>query len=93
MVLELMCDSIKMNNFCLIVMKLFGLIQEQKTLDNFNKTITRGDIIALVNRQYSNVNSLINWLNLNHTFKTKINNLNIDFLNFVFYNTMNFKLI
>jgi hypothetical protein len=82
-------DLINMNSFSLIVIKLFGLIQEQKTLDNFNKTITRGDIIALVNRQDSNINSLINWVDLNHTFKTKINNLNIDFLNFVFYNERN----
>ncbi len=57
--------------------------------DNFNETITRGNIIALVNRQDSNINSQINWVDLNHTFKTKINNLNYDFLNFVFYNERN----
>jgi hypothetical protein len=82
-------DLINMNNFSLIVIKLIGLVQEQRTLDNFNTTISTGDIIALVNRQDSNINSLINWVDLNHTFKTKINNLNIDYLNFVFYNERN----
>ena len=82
-------DLINMNNFSLIVIKLIGLVQEQRTLDNFNSTISTGDIIALVNRQDSNINSLINWVDLNHTFKTKINNLNIDYLNFVFYNQRN----
>ena len=82
-------DLINMNNFSLIVIKLIGLIQEQRTLDNFNKTISTGDIIALINRQDSSINSLINWVDLNHTFKIKINNLNIDYLNFVFYNESN----
>ena len=44
------------------------------SLNNFNKTISTGDIIALINRQDSNINSLINWVDLNHTFKIKINN-------------------
>ena len=78
-----------MNNFSLIVIKLTGLIQEQRTLDDFNKTISTGDIISLINRQDSNINSLMNWVDLNHTFKIKINNLNIDYLNFVFYNERN----
>lgn len=82
-------DLINMNNFSLIVIKLIGLIQEQRTLDNFSKTISTGDIIALINRQDSSINSLINWVDLNHTFKIKINNLNIDYLNFVFYNERN----
>lgn len=82
-------DLINMNNFSLIVIKLIGLIQEQRTLDNFNKSMSTGDIIALINRQDSNINSLINWVDLNHTFKIKINNLSIDYLNFVFYNERN----
>ncbi len=51
--------------------------------------MSTGDIIALVNRQDSNINSFINWVDLIHTFKTKINNLNLDYLNIVFYNERN----
>ena len=45
------------------------MIEQNKTLDNFNTSISRGDVCALVNRQDTPINSLINWSDINQTFR------------------------
>jgi hypothetical protein len=42
----------------LMNMKLTGLVQEQRVLNNYNPTTSTGDIVALVYRKDSNLNSL-----------------------------------
>ena len=41
-------NIINMNNFSLIVIKVLGLVEQNKTLDNFNSSISRGDVCGLV---------------------------------------------
>ena len=82
-------NQINMNNFGLIVIKVIGLIELNKTLDNLNKNISSGDIAALVSRQDAAVNSLINWIDYNGTFKKKIGNNEINYLNFIFTDEYN----
>ncbi len=48
-----------MNGFSPKVTKLIGSVQEHKILDNSNQTANRGDLLAFVNRQDRNINSLI----------------------------------
>ena len=57
---NLLSKQINLNNFGLIVIKVMGLVESNKTLDNLNKNISSGDIGALISRQDSAVNSLIN---------------------------------
>jgi hypothetical protein len=78
-------NIINMNSFSLIVIKIIGLVEENKTIDNL-QSVCRGDIGAVVNRQDAAVGSLINWSDLNNTFNKKINNLEINNLNFKFTN-------
>jgi hypothetical protein len=88
-------NIINLNNFSLIVIKVIGLVEQNKTLDNFNTNISRGDICGLVNRQDTAVNALINWCDLNKAFQKKISNTEINYLNFVFtdeYNNILFDL-
>lgn len=82
-------DIINMNNFSLIIIKVIGLLELTKTIDNFNKTINTGDIAAIINRQDSAVNSLINWININNNYKKRILNNEINELTFQFYNENN----
>ena len=81
--------QINLNNFGLIVIKVLGLVESNKTLDNLNKNISSGDIYALVSRQDNAVNSLINWIDYNGTFKKKIGNNEINYLNFIFTDEYN----
>jgi hypothetical protein len=80
---------INMNNWSLIIIKVIGLIEQTKTLDNFNNELNRGDIAAIISRQDSPINSLINWNDINNSFQKKINNGEINYLNFQFYNEYN----
>ncbi len=82
-------NIINMNHFSLLVIKVLGLIEENRTLDNFNKSVNRGDICALINRQDTAVNALINWTDINNTFKKKICNTEINSLNFIFTDEFN----
>ena len=81
--------QINLNNFGLIVIKVLGLVESNKTLDNLNKNISSGDIYALISRQDAAVNSLINWIDYNGTFKKKIGNNEINYLNFIFTDEYN----
>ena len=78
-----------MNNFSLIVIKVLGLVEQNKTLDNFNSSISRGDVCGLVNRQDTNINSLINWSDINQTFRKKICNTELNQLTFLFTDEFN----
>lgn len=83
-------DIINMNNWSIIVIKVIGLIEVNKTLDNFNNNqMIKGDISAIINRQDTAVNALINWNDINKSFQKKINNNEINYLNFQFYNEYN----
>ena len=81
--------QINLNNFGLIVIKVLGLVESNKTLDNLNKNISSGDVYALISRQDAAVNSLINWIDYNGTFKKKIGNNEINYLNFIFTDEYN----
>jgi hypothetical protein len=81
-------NIINMNNFSLIIIKIIGLIEENKNIDNFNNLVCRGDIGAIVNRQDVAVGALINWTDINNSFIKKINNIEINSLNFKFTNEM-----
>lgn len=82
-------NIINMNNFSLVVIKVLGLIEENRTLDNFSRSVNRGDICALINRQDTNINALINWTDINNTFRKKICNTEINSLNFIFTDEFN----
>jgi len=81
-------NIINMNNFSLIIIKIIGLIEENKNIDNFNSLVCRGDIGAIVNRQDVAVGALINWTDNNNSFIKKINNIEINSLNFKFSNEL-----
>ena len=81
-------NIINMNNFSLIIIKIIGLIEENKNIDNFNSLVCRGDIGAIVNRQDVAVSALINWTDNNNSFVKKINNIEINSLNFKFSNEL-----
>jgi hypothetical protein len=89
----LLSNQINLNNFGLIVIKVMGLIESNRTLDNLNENISSGDIYALITRQDNAVNSLINWIDYNGTFKKKIGNNEINYLNFIFTDEYNNLLI
>ncbi len=78
-----------MNNFGLIVIRVLGLVEQIKSIDNFNKTVNRGDTACIINRQDVSVGALINWSAINNSFKKKISNLEINQLTFLFYNEYN----
>lgn len=82
-------NIINLNNFSLIVIKVIGLVEQNKTLDNFNTKISRGDIACIISRQDTAVNALINWTDINKTFQKKISNTEINYLNFIFTDEYN----
>jgi len=86
---------INMNYFGIVVIKIIGIVSNNKTIDNFtsNNSITSSDIFAIIPRQDAAINSLINFTDLNNTFMYKIQNNNLDFFNFVFYNENNELLV
>jgi len=79
-------NIINMNNFSLIIIKIIGLIEQNMNIDNFNNSINRGDIGAIINRQDVAVGALINWTDNNSSFIKKISNNEINYLNFKFSN-------
>ena len=84
---------INMNNFGLIIIKVIGLIEQNKCIDNFNSTISRGDTAAFISRQDTAVGAQINWTSINNSFMKKISNREINQLNFQFFNEFNMPLI
>ena len=82
-------NIINMNNFSLIIIKVIGLVEQNKSIDNFNTTINKGDTTAVINRQDVSINALINWVDINKSFIKKINNNEINQLNFQIYNEYN----
>jgi len=82
-------NIINMNNFSLIIIKVIGLVEQNKAIDNFNTTINKGDCSAIINRQDNAVGSLINWTDINKSFIKKIQNNEINQLTFQFYNEYN----
>ena len=89
----LVSSIINMNYFSLIVIKVQGIISNNKTIDNFNNVISSSDILGIVNRQDTFVNALINFTDINNTFMLKIQNFNLDYLNFTFFNENNESLL
>lgn len=80
---------INMNSFSLIVIKVMGLVELNKAIDNFNKEINRGDTACIISRQDTAVGAQINWTSINNLFIKKISNLEISQLTFLFYNEFN----
>jgi hypothetical protein len=80
---------INMNNFMLVVIRVLGLVEQNKSIDNFNKSINRGDTGLIINRQDTPVGGLINWTAINNSFMKKISNLEINQITFLFYNEYN----
>ena len=65
---------INMNNFSLIIIKILGLVEPIKAIDNFSTSINKGDISCIVNRQDSNVGSLISYTDTNENYIKQISN-------------------
>lgn len=82
-------NLINMNNFGLIVIRVLGLVEINKAIDNFNKKINRGDTACIISRQDTSVGAQINWTSINNSFIKKISNLEINQLTFLFYNEFN----
>jgi hypothetical protein len=82
---------INMNYFSIVIIKIIGIVSNNKTIDNFtsNNSIGSSDIFAIIPRQDAPINSLINFTDVNNAFMYKIQNNNLDFFNFVFYNENN----
>ncbi len=72
-------SKINLNNFGLIEIKVIGLIQENRTLNNVNQNISCGDICALVSRQDVGVNALVNRVDNNKTSIKKIANTEMNY--------------
>lgn len=85
----LLSSIVNMNSFSFIVVKVQGIVSNNKTIDNFNSTIASSDIFGIVNRQDVNCNALINFSDFNNTFMIKVDNFNIDYFNFMFYDENN----
>lgn len=85
-------NMINMNNFSLIIIKVIGLIEQNKCIDNFNSTISRGDTACIISRQDTAVGAQINWTAINNSFMKKISNREINQLNFQFFNELNMSL-
>ena len=84
---------INMNNFSLIIIKILGLVEPIKAIDNFSASINKGDISCIVNRQDSNVGSLISYTDTNENYIKQISNIEINQLTFIFSNEFNQLLI
>ena len=81
---------INLNYFSLIVIKIIGLITNNKTIDNFTSTsVCASDIFGIVNRQDAPINSLIYFNDINNSFMYRIHNNNLDYLNLIFTNEYN----
>lgn len=80
---------VNMNNFSLIIIKLIGLVEPIKAIDNFNSTINKGDICCIINRQDTNVGSLISFTDINNSFMKQISNPEINQLTCNFTNEFN----
>jgi hypothetical protein len=81
---------INLNYFSLIVIKIIGLITNNKTIDNFTSTsVCASDIFGIVNRQDAPINSLIYFNDINNSFMYRIQNNNLDYLNLIFTNEYN----
>jgi hypothetical protein len=78
-----------MNNFGLIVIRVLGLVEQIKSIDNFNRSVNRGDTACIISRQDTAVGALINWSSINNNYMKKISNLEINQLTFLFYNEFN----
>ena len=78
-----------MNNFSLIIIKVIGLVEQNKSIDNFNTKMNKGDTSAIINRQDISINALINWVDISKSFMKKKNNNEINQLTFQFYNEFN----
>ena len=79
-----------MNYFSLLIIKLFCIISNNISIDNFNNNLlSSSDIFSIINRQDTNINALINYTDMNNTCMFKIDNFNLDYLNFIFYNENN----
>jgi hypothetical protein len=78
-----------MNNFSLIIIKILGLVEPIKAIDNFSVSINKGDISCIVNRQDSNVGSLISYTDTNENYIKQISNIEINQLTFIFSNEFN----
>jgi hypothetical protein len=77
----------------LIVIKIIGLLTNNKTIDNFTTTIQSSDIFGLINRQDAPINSLIYFNDINNCFMYKIQNNDLNYLNLLFTNEFNELLI
>jgi hypothetical protein len=90
-VLPVNSSIINMNYFSIVVIKIIGIVSNNKTIDNFtnNSSIASSDIFAIIPRQDAPINSLINFTDVNNAFMYKIQNNNLDYFNFVFYNENN----
>jgi len=82
-------NIINMNNFSLIIIKVIGLVEQNKSIDNFNTKMNKGDTSAIINRQDISINALINWVDISKSFMKKINNNEINQLTFQYYNEFN----
>lgn len=83
-------NIINLNYFSLIVIKIIGLITNNKTIDNFtSNAVQASDIFGLVNRQDAAINSLIYFTDINNSFMYKIQNNDLNYLNFIFTNEFN----
>jgi len=80
---------VNMNNFSLIIIKIIGLVEPIKAIDNFNSTFNKGDICCIVNRQDTNVGSLISYTDINNSYMKQISNPEINQLTFNFTNEFN----
>jgi hypothetical protein len=80
---------VNMNNFGLIVIRVLGLVEQIKSIDNFSRSVNRGDTACIISRQDTAVGALINWSSINNNYMKKISNLEINQLTFLFYNEFN----
>lgn len=83
---------VNMNNFSLIIIKIIGLVEPIKAIDNFSSTINKGDICCIINRQDTNVGSLVSYTDINNSFIKQISNHEINQLTFNFTNEFNQEL-
>ena len=81
--------QINMNNFSLIVIKILGLVELDKSIDNFNSSLSSGETSCIIPRQDTAVGALINWYDYSKSFIKKISNPEINMLTFQFYNEYN----
>ena len=63
--------QINMNNFSLIVIKILGLVELDKSIDNFNSSLSLGETSCIIPRQDTAVGALINWYDYSKSFIKK----------------------